>query len=151
MEKNLDGDGTFGKTEKSEKLFESEIHSEFNRGDTRLFRNHRGRFWAGKLVSFKEGIVKLLAASRVECGIGGDGGSDRIGAHQIVITPEMVGKTVAIFTAIELKKPTGGVVSEKQQKFIDFIIGFGGIAGHARSAEEIKILFDSYIKTLQAL
>lgn len=56
------------------------------------------------------------------------GSSDKIGILPTVITPEMVGKTLGIFCAIELKAARGRV-SEAQQEFIDKVLAAGGIAG----------------------
>lgn len=63
------------------------------------------------------------------------GSSDLIGITKVKITPDMVGKEVGIFTAIEVKD-TRGKVSDKQKKFIDTIKKMGGIAFVARSAKE---------------
>jgi hypothetical protein len=40
-----------------------------------------------------------------------------------------------VFTAIEVKTPTGRV-SEQQQRFISMVNGLGGIAGVARSVQD---------------
>lgn len=143
-------DITSGKENKSESEVQAEIHRTFNCGPTRLFKNVSGNFWQGKFLGIVEGIAKLANPRRIQAGVGGVGGSDRIGPHQIKITQAMVGKTVAVFTAIELKKTSGGIVSDEQQKFINFILDFGGIAGVARTVEEINFLFDSYLAKLQS-
>lgn len=72
----------------------------------------------------------------VDAGIGGDGGSDLIGYKIITITPEMVGKKVAIFTAFEAKKGKNGA-TEEQIKFINAIRLNGGIAGVFRSIDDV--------------
>lgn len=66
------------------------------------------------------------------------GSSDLIGWRSVVITPEMVGKKIAIFAAVETKKPGGGVESEKQKNFIEQVIEAGGLAGFARSVPEAE-------------
>jgi hypothetical protein len=53
-------------------------------------------------------------------------GPDLIGFQSMTITPEMVGRQVAIFTAIEVKTDNGKV-SPAQTKFIDMVRKFGGI------------------------
>jgi len=65
------------------------------------------------------------------------GSSDLIGWTSIEITPEMVGKKVAVFTAVEVKTPTGRATAE-QTNFISRVREAGGIAGIARSPEEAR-------------
>lgn len=55
------------------------------------------------------------------------GSSDLIGWESIVITPEMVGKKLAIFTALEVK--TGKTaVSKEQKQFLEEVKNAGGNA-----------------------
>lgn len=63
------------------------------------------------------------------------GSSDLIGFTTKTITPEMVGKQVAIFTALEIKTPTGKV-SPAQTKFIDMVNSHGGIGAVVRSVDD---------------
>jgi hypothetical protein len=62
------------------------------------------------------------------------GSSDLIGWTAIEITPEMVGRKVAVFTACEVKSERGRV-SKEQQNFIDQVNAQGGVAFVARSAD----------------
>ena len=61
-----------------------------------------------------------------------EGSSDLIGITPIEITQGMVGKTIGVFTAIEVKKNVNKKYKasrmESQQRFIDFINKKGGIA-----------------------
>jgi hypothetical protein len=100
----------------------------------RLFRNNRGVAWMGKLLQRRGGIVTLENARPVEFGLT-DGASDLIGLTQIVVTPEMVGRTLAVFTAQEVKRP-GVTVPDHQERFVGFVQRFGGIAGVVRSPED---------------
>lgn len=88
----------------------------------RLFRNNTGAIKdeTGRLVRF--GLCK--------------GSSDLIGFKTVTITPEMVGKQVAIFTAIEVKTPTGKPTPE-QLHFVNRVKELGGIAGIARSVDDV--------------
>lgn len=95
-----------------------------SRSDTRLFRNNQG------VATYPDG-------SQVRYGICNPGGSDLIGYHSRIITPDMVGTKVAIFTAIEVKSQDGRIKPE-QQKFIDTINDAGGIATVARSVEQAE-------------
>ncbi len=128
-----------GKTGKSEKQFDSEFALAYNKGGSRLFRNIVATLWTNKSVH----------GHQIKVGVGGKGGSDRIGFQQIKITPEMVGKTVAIFAAAELKTDIG-VVSPEQQHFVKFILDMGGIAGVARSLDDWQKILDSYLAKLQS-
>lgn len=100
----------------------------------RLFRNNRGVAWMGKIIERVGATIVLENARPVEFGLI-DGASDLIGLVQVTITPEMVGQTLAVFTAAEVKKP-GVTVPEHQQKFVDFVNRFGGIAGVVRSPDD---------------
>ena len=91
--------------------------------NVRLFRNNTGK-------------LKDLTGRWVEFGLC-VGSSDLIGWTTREITPDMVGQTVAIFTAIEVKKATG-TTSPEQQNFISRVREAGGIAGVARSPEEAR-------------
>jgi len=69
------------------------------------------------------------------------GSSDLIGYTKTTITPDMVGKNIAIFTAIEVKRSDWKITkkfteTEKGQEiFIDTVKNDGGIAGFANSVE----------------
>lgn len=107
-----------------------------SRGATRLFRVNTGTAWQGKgqairvskaqMVMVYPGDVVLRAAQPLQMGLT-TGGSDTIGWTQR--------DGVAVFTAIEVKSPTGRVRPE-QQVFIDQVNAAGGIAGVARSEQE---------------
>ena len=65
------------------------------------------------------------------------GSSDLIGLRALTITPEMVGETVAVFVAVEVKRPDfRGKVPEHQQQFITTVRELGGRAGFATSVSE---------------
>lgn len=108
------------------KKTESEIQREIivagNRGGMRLFRNniakiqHRGRW-----LSF---------------GIPGKGGADLIGWTTQTVTPEMVGKKLAVFTSIEVKTPTGRA-SKEQENWLKQVNNAGGIAKIIRDKNEL--------------
>jgi hypothetical protein len=86
-------------------------------GPARLWRNNVGalRDARGQLVRY--GLCP--------------GSSDLIGLRTIVITPDMVGQRVAVFSAIEVKDR--GRPTEQQQAFITMVQQAGGLAGVARS------------------
>lgn len=63
------------------------------------------------------------------------GSSDLIGWNSLLVTPDLVGKRVAIFLAVEVKKPWGKVTDE-QEAFIAAVRRAGGIAIVAHSPDE---------------
>jgi hypothetical protein len=109
---------------------------------TKIFRNNVGLGWIGesyrinrkKTVELNEGDVVVRNARPLHAGLI-KGSSDLIGWKPTVITPEMVGKTLAVFTAIEVKTQTGRA-SKEQLVFIERVKSDGGIAGIARNPSE---------------
>lgn len=92
------------------------------RSDLRLYRNNCGSLpdpRTGRLVQF--GLAR--------------GSADLIGWRTITITPEMVGRQVAVFTSIEVKTERGRVRPE-QHAWLSTVQGAGGIAGIARSVAD---------------
>lgn len=63
------------------------------------------------------------------------GSSDLIGWKTQIITSDMVGKKIAIFTAVEVKTQTGKASSE-QEIFISNVNNAGGIAKVMRSPDD---------------
>lgn len=73
------------------------------------------------------------------------GSSDIVGMVPVEITADMVGKTVGVFMAVEVKTSSGRL-SKKQKNFIAVVQGEGGIAGVARSPEEAIALVRGDVK-----
>lgn len=93
----------------------------------RLFRNNTGAMKDkdGRLVRF--GLHP--------------GSSDLIGWKSVTITPDMVGQTLAVFAAVEVKAPTGThPVTPEQRQFLDVVEAAGGMAGVARSPEQARAI-----------
>jgi len=61
----------------------------------------------------------------------------------MIITQDMVGKSVGLFTAVEVKTPTGRV-SKDQKNFIDTVIRLGGLAGVARHENDLSKIIDPH-------
>lgn len=117
----------------------------------RLFRQNVGWGWVGKVIRGAGMVVTLgprdvliRDARPIEMGLI-TGSSDLIGWHTITITPEMVGRRVAVFTSMEVKTPTGDV-SDAQENFVDRVCEAGGIAGITRSEESALELLDNFAK-----
>ena len=92
----------------------------------RLFRNQ-----VGQLPDPRTGRPVQFGLAR--------GSSDLIGWRTVVVTPEMVGTRLAVFTSIEVKTPAGRLTPQ-QHAWLGTVRSAGGIAGVARSvrdAEEI--------------
>lgn len=111
------------------------------RPDVRLFRNQVGGAWHGSVVRQQGRTVTLANARPVRVGLA-VGSSDLVGWATVTITPEMVGRRVAVFTAIEVKTPNVTATAE-QETFIARVQEAGGIAGVARSPEDAAELLRS--------
>lgn len=82
------------------------------------------------------GKFKTLDGSRVvSAGLSLDGSGDLIGIRQVLITPDMVGKTIGQFASIEVKKD-GGRVRPEQENFAAIVKRHGGFAAICYSVEE---------------
>ncbi len=98
------------------------------RPDLRLYRNNCGSLpdpRTGRLVTF--GLAR--------------GSADLIGWRTVVVTPDMVGQRIAVFTSIEVKTATGRLRPE-QQAWLGVVRGAGGVAGVVRSVEDALNLMD---------
>lgn len=112
----------------AENIIQSNIMLDIGRGLSRIWRNNIGTAFN------KNGSV-------VKYGIHNPGGSDLLGFVSVVITPDMVGQTVAIFTAIECKDIGKHVLpGSDQEKFLNIVRRGGGRAGVARSVEEARAI-----------
>lgn len=93
----------------------------------RLFRNNIGKVWTGIVVSSKDRQLILSNPRPFHAGLI-KGSSDLIGWNTVTVSHDMVGKKIAVFTAVEIK--TGSVrVTPEQKTFIDNVNKAGGIAG----------------------
>lgn len=118
-------------------------------GTTTIFRNNVGMGWIGKSkrisqptnVKLMPGDVLIQNGRPLHAGLC-EGSSDLIGWTERTVTPEMVGKKVAIFTAVEVKTDAGRV-STHQLNFISRVRQAGGIAGIARNPEEARNLIEN--------
>jgi len=65
-------------------------------------------------------------------------GGDRIGWTEVEITPDMVGKTIAVFTSIEIKGP-GDKLKSGQIDWHNLVLEHGGISEiHYSTGEVVK-------------
>lgn len=95
------------------------------RPDVRIFRNNCG-------------VAVYPDGSTVPYGLC-PGSSDLIGWRSVIMRPEMVGKRLAIFVAIEVKAPGARTAPNRLEKQTDFLAAVrlaGGLAGFAIDSTE---------------
>ena len=97
------------------------------------------RVWVNVVGTF---VDPHRPQQRITVGLQNPGGSDLIGYRQLVITPEMVGMTLAQFLAIEVKGE-GTPWRPGQKEFLRRVRQIGGCAGVARSVEDSRKIVDS--------
>ena len=121
-----------------------------------LFRLNSGRAWlgSGQPRRLQDGTLCLPGGRPVALGLAlADGTpvvgqSDLYGWRSITITPEMVGRRVAVVLSIECKRPKGGRVSDDQRSWADTVTRAGGIAGIANSPEAALAVISNWIPPL---
>jgi hypothetical protein len=138
-----------------EAMRESEILSKIrdacSRGAVRLWRNNVGK---GVMIQHKHAqtrqaiISECIELAKRRGGSGARityglqvGSGDLIGLRVVEITPEMVGRKVAVFASCEVKTDTGRE-SPEQVAWREFIASVGGVAMVARSVEEARAELD---------
>ncbi len=104
----------------------------------RLFRNNTGQGWIGDVTRIDARRILISNPRPLHAGLC-VGSSDLIGWKTVEITPDMVGRKVAIFTGLEVKAPKGRASSE-QLNFVARVCQAGGIAGVVRNIEDVKKL-----------
>lgn len=122
-----------------------------------LFRVNTGRGWLSGLGS--KGVIRQLdgsilmdAARPIALGFAnpaGDpinGAADLNGWTSIIITPEMVGTKIAVFTSVETKRSQGGRISSEQLKWSEQVKNAGGIALIANSEDLARDLLLSWVQ-----
>lgn len=101
----------------------------------RFFRNHVGTGWHGKEDrEAKPGKLVLINARKVSFGLQ-EGSQDLFGWVSVEITPEMVGKRIAIAAGIEVKRP-GEKPKPHQENWARMMGDLGGICIVATSPEQ---------------
>lgn len=114
----------------------------FGRGAVRLFRINVGQAWTGRqviqgrgqTVRLERGDVLLRQAHPLRTGVP-NGYADLTGWRSVEVTPDMVGRRLAVFAAVEVKAPKGRPTAE-QVNFLRVVSEAGGFAGIARSVDE---------------
>lgn len=113
----------------------------------RLFKNVRGQFYTldsvraliGAVKSFNKTLIisAIQNLRQLKAGLQVPGASDLVGFTPVIITPEMVGQKIAIFTALEVKTDTGKP-SPEQLHFCAVVQESGGFSGIARNSDDAQ-------------
>lgn len=102
-----------------------QIQLDLSTGDARLWRNN-----VGQLVDVYGTHVRYGLCT---------GSSDLIGLRSVIITASMVGRRIAVFTAVEGKSEHGRPTRE-QTAFIRMVQQLGGLAGIARTVDDARAI-----------
>jgi len=116
-----------------------------------VWRNNTGQGWVGTgqavkiyragTASVHAGDVLLRQARPFHAGLC-VGSSDLVGHYPVTITPEMVGRTVAVALYPEVKRKTA--LRGEQQQFLELVLSHGAIAGVVRDEEDCVGLIDGW-------
>lgn len=108
-----------------EKLILEQIMVSFSRLGARLFRNNVGVLQDKRGQHVKYGLCT--------------GSSDLIGWHSVTVTPEMIGRKIAIFLAVEVKAGKTAVTGP-QLDFLRAVKESGGICMLVHDVETAEAL-----------
>lgn len=98
----------------------------------RLFKNAQGLGYSGKktqtFTTSNAHYITLKNFRVIKYGVCNPGGLDLIGWQTVEITPDMVGKKFALFTAVDAKTKGYKTLSKEQKNFIKELTSAGGEA-----------------------
>jgi hypothetical protein len=117
-----------------ERDIKAEIMIDLSNDNVRLFRFQCGEF-------------QLIDGRWIAVGI--PGMSDLMGWTRVTITAEMVGKTVAVFTSLEVKTDVGRL-RKKQQSWLNAADAAGCVCGVARSVDNARNIIEEFIDHLSS-
>ena len=129
---------------KQERDIQNEVLLGCGHSGTLLWRQNVGMGWTGEAtkitrrqtVAVQPGDVVIRNARPFRAGLC-EGSSDIIGCHPVVITASMIGQTIGIFAALEVKQAKGRA-TEGQVRFLSAVRSAGGIAAIVRSPEDAE-------------
>ena len=123
---------------KSEAVVQQDIRLEASRLGVRLWRNNSGAATdaTGRLIRYGLGNDSAQINKRFKS-------ADLIGLTPVLITPDMVGQVVGVFTAVEVKHDAwrGTTLNERelaQKAWLELVHQSGGFAGFANSVDTFK-------------
>ena len=120
-----------------------------------LFRANSGKAWlsgGGRVEVDARGTAHVPFARPVALGLALTSGAtvpglaDLAGWTTVVVTPEMVGRQLPVFTAVETKESGGGRKREQQINFVRQVQAVGGIAGFASSDRDAHEIVDAWLQ-----
>jgi len=127
---------------------------------------NRASDWKARLFRNNSGVLMNEVGVPVRFGLGNESSKfnkqfktgDFVGWFPVTITPEMVGKTVAVFANIEAKalgfkiKSVYPIKSREyaQNKFNNLVEDNGGIAGFASNWEDVDVIMQRFYKRIQS-
>lgn len=101
-------------------------------------RDIRAKLGTLRLPFFRYQVGTFLSPDGAMVKIGVTGVSDLIGITPYKIQPQDVGRTVGIFTALEVKKPKDGRVRSEQNAFLRTVNRLGGLGAVVKSADDAE-------------
>ena len=102
----------------------------------KIFRVNVGRAWQGdKIIKNKDGSITIHNPRPFKTGVP-KGYPDLTGFVPVTITPDMVGKKIAMFVAFETKTAVGRA-TPAQMNFLGAVADAGGVAGIVRSDDDV--------------
>lgn len=128
---------------KDENIIQQEVQIEAKKFNCTLMRNNSGALKNknGQPVRYGLGNVSKKRNDKIKS-------SDLIGITKIVVTQEMVGMTLGIFTATEVKEESWNpdkkldAREQAQKAFIDWVISEGGLAGFVNSVDKLPTILE---------
>lgn len=127
---------------KDESTVSQEVQINARYYECTLLRNNSGACVdeTGRMVRYGLGNVSKKHQQRIAS-------SDLIGITQVKITPDMVGQTIGVFTAIEVKRESWNENKkldkheQAQHAFIKWVRSLGGIGAFVNSVDKLKDIF----------
>ena len=121
---------------KTEHEIQNEIRLAVTRKNkaTTLFRANVGKAWTGKKVVCSDDMITLHEARPFTTGLS-VGFPDLFGLQTVKIMEDMVGKEVAVFVFLEVKRP-GGRVMKAQERMTEHLRSLGARGGIVHSVDE---------------
>jgi hypothetical protein len=105
------------------------------------------REWAsakgGRLYKNRRGLLDLPNGGKLPIGLGPNGFPDECGYLPVLITPEFIGRTIAVAFFIE-DKTEDGVVAPHQLAIIEELRDHGCIAGVSRGVEDTEAIYNNW-------